>query len=275
MKTFIKQLLLVVMMFLVVESTGCKNSHRDSDSGKSKSKKSKSKKDKKDEDDAEDYDTAVRELLEAMDYEQNTRANLYATYSQMGFDAQYTEGLVDDLLEKMPDKMVEIYSNHFTVDEIKQLTKINGDPIFKKQREYLTQIYQDFMQEGRALATGEPSPSANIDVSSDFEAAMRDYLDAEEFDKQLEQLKPIMQQNYSSTYSDFDSFYESYCAEAPDMMVRIYSKYFSTSDIKKLTAFSKMHCSKEFRDKAPAITQEAMEATRPIVESYIKNHPIR
>lgn len=272
-----KPFLLLALMLLVVGSTSCK-SHKSHDSS-GKSKKDKSKKDKSKDDDEDDekdevmdYDTAVKNYLKATDYYNLTRENLNASYTQMGLNPQYTKGLVDELMDKMPDKLVDIYSKYFTVEEINQLTKVNSDEIFKKHRKYQTQIIQDFMQEAQALATGQSSPTANVVVSSDFEAAVKDYYEADEIDKQLEQLRPALDNNLRNLGVRTDAL-DAYWEGAPDMIVRVYSKYFTTSEIKQLTALAKMPCSKKFRDKTPAITQDAQNEARSIAENYVKNHP--
>ena len=158
MNTYMKQLLLVALIFVAANATGSKLPQTQSIPRVS-----------------EEFKAEVKSLLNAMGYEKTLRENLTATYSKSGLDGEMVNGMIDELANKMPDKMVDIYAKHFTLDQIKELTKINNEEVNKKLFKYTPQISQDMMQFGQDLASGKTSPLAGISVSSDFEKVMKEY----------------------------------------------------------------------------------------------------
>lgn len=264
-----KLLLFSLVMLLALGAASCK-SHKSHDDNSSKSELSDSKS-KSEKDDAEDFKDAVYEYLEAIEFEKNYRQNVNESYSQQGFDPQEIQGMLDYVLGRLPDKMVPIYSKYFTADELRTLTKINLDEVFIKQRELQPQIDQDFMDEGEAFALGKPSPTASLMVSSDFDSAMREYMEADEYEKQIEQMIPMMVDIY-----DLDSdYFNEFCAAAPDMTVKIYSKYFSITDVKQLTALAKIPCFRKFRKNNAAIVEGMVNEAQNLAKEYEKDHPIQ
>lgn len=249
MKTYIKHLLLLAGIFVTTTATGTNLPQAQLNSGISR-----------------EYRTAVRAMLDAMDYETTLRNNLTAGYAQLGFDNQMVEAMIDELVGKMPDKMVEIYSKYFSLDEIKELSKVNNNEINKKLIRLTPQINQDLMQEGQCYASGKPSPSAGIKVSSDFEMAIREYFVASDFYQQIGMIQSLIEQQSGLQPGALSGLYDA----LPNMTVRVYSKYFTTSDINQLIAISKLPCSKKFRDKIPSITQETMDVSQRILMEYIQ-----
>lgn len=247
-----KKLFLLVMIVFAFTITSCKQETTSTKSSTQKEEVS-----------SQDYDSAVKELLKAMNYQQNLETMLKASFAQMGSENQ---ALIDELKEKMPNVMTGIYKNHFTINEIKELTALNNDSIYKKMMKMQTQVNQELMAEGQAFVLGKPSPNANVTVSSEFKDAMAKYLEAEEFTKQMEQLKPLFAQNYQNAGVDkaLDDLYE----KMPDMMTTIFSKYYTVDDIKHLTELSNKPISKKFRQETPAITQEAMNKSQKLIEEF-------
>lgn len=168
MKTFMKQLLLLAMIFVNITATGSNKPQKQSNSGVTK-----------------EYRTAVKALLDVADYEKRMREKMVSTYKQLGQeDNPYIDDFMNQLIEKMPDKMVDIYSKYFTLDEIKQLTELNKNEIQKKLLSLQNNINQDLMLEGQCLAAGKKSPSDGIVVTKDFEKAMIEYFEVSGFEEQ-------------------------------------------------------------------------------------------
>ncbi len=249
MKTFMKQLLLLAMIFVTINATGSNVPQQQQNSGIT-----------------QEYRTAVRSLLNVTGFGNTMRDNLTATYAQMGLQGQYVDDIVNELVEKMPEKMVDIYAKYFTLDEIKQLMEVNSNEVQVKVRSMQAQCTKDLMQEGQYYALGKESPSAGIVVPEDFDKAMREFLEVSDFSKQMEKLQSIFLQNLGSQ-SSVGGFNDM----LPDIMVRVYSKYFTIADIKQLTDLAKMPIMKKFSEKTPAITQDTMSVTQEIMMDYFKD----
>lgn len=58
--------------------------------------------------------------------------------------------------------------------------------------------------------------------------------------------------------------------QMPKLMIRNYSKYFTTSEIKQATALAKTPCLKKFNEKIPAITQDTLEETNQITKEIME-----
>lgn len=250
MKTYLKLFLLVAMLFITVNATGSKLPQKQSGSGVTN-----------------EYKAAVIALLDATKSENSMRESLISLFTQYGLEASMANAIVDELTKKMSDIMANIYSHHFSLDEIKQLIKLNQDEVRQKFNTLQPQLSQEMIQEAQCYASGQASPLADITVSSDFDAAMREYLVAEEFDKTIEMLTPILMQDLGSQEGLLDKYYEA----LPDMMVRIYSKYFTASDIRHLISQSNLPCAKKFREKTPAIAQECMVEMQKAIYDILHN----
>ena len=208
-----------------------------------------------------DYKSAVKAFLKASDYEQSLRDNLRSLFAQMGSENQQVNGLIDYLANEMPNRMVDIYYKYLTIDDINQLTEINKDVVYAKFRNLQSQVNNDLILEGQCYATGKPSPSANITVSSAFEKVMKQYLKVTEFEKQEEQMRSVMGLNID------DALYN----QLPDLMVKIYSKYFTQSEIEKLMELHQLPSTVKFRKKAPEFAQDTMDVTQTIMMNYLQN----
>ncbi len=113
MKTCMKQLLLLAMIFATITATGSNTPQQQSKSGAT-----------------QEFKAAVKALLDATEYEKTMKERMVSAYKQLGQeDNPYIDDFMNQLIEKMPDKMVDIYSKYFTLDEIKQLTEINKTEI--------------------------------------------------------------------------------------------------------------------------------------------------
>ncbi len=250
MKTYMKHLLLLAMIFATITATGTNNPQKQSKSGVTK-----------------EFRTAVKALLDVTDYEGTMRENITSAYKQLGQEENpYAADFVNQLLEQMPDKMVDIYSKYFTIDEIKELTEVNKNEIIIKLRKLQPQMSQELMQEGQSLAKGEKSQLADIVVDKDFEEAMREYFEESRFDEQMKQILSVIA-NYYGFKSDL---LNGFTNQMPDIIVRIYSKYFTTNEIKQAIALAKTPCSKKFNEKTPAITQDTLEETGKITKDILE-----
>lgn len=250
MKTFMKQLLLLAMIFATISATGSNVPQKQSKSGIT-----------------QEYRTAVKALLDATEYEKTSRGNVVSIYKQLGQeDNPYIDDFMNQLLEKMPDKLVEIYSKYFTLDEIKQLTEINKTEIQTKIRNLQPLMSQDFIDETKCLAKGEKSPLADIVVEKDFEEAMREYIEESGADGQLKQILSVIENYYGVKSGSLNTLIDP----APDIMVRIYSKYLTTNEIKQATSLAKTPCLKKFYEKTPAITQDTLEETGQIAKDIME-----
>ena len=248
MKTCMKQLLLLAMIFVTISATGSNVPQQRSKSGATK-----------------ELRAAVRALLDATEYEKTMREKMVSAYKQLGQeDNPYIDDFMNQLIEKMPDKMVDIYSKYFTLDEIKQLTELNKNEIQIKTRKLQPQISQELMQEGQCFAKGEKSPLADIVVEKDFEEAVREYLQASGFDNQMKQMLSVLENFYKIPSGSLDGSLGKLSDHMPDMMIRIYSKYFTTNEIKQAIALAKTPCLKKFNEKTPAITQDTLEETQQL-----------
>ena len=244
MKTCMKQLLLLAMIFVTISATGSNVPQQRSKSGATK-----------------EFRAAVRALLDATEYEKTMREKMVSAYKQLGQeDNPYIDDFMNQLIEKMPDKMVDIYSKYFTLDEIKQLTELNKNEIQIKTRKLQPQISQELMQEGQCFAKGEKSPLADIVVEKDFEEAVREYLQASGFDNQMKQMLSVLENFYKIPSGSLGKLSD----HMPDMMIRIYSKYFTTNEIKQAIALAKTPCLKKFNEKTIAITQDILEVTEQL-----------
>ena len=126
---------------------------------------------------------------------------------------------------------------------------------------------QEIMQESQAFVSGSASPNAKVSVSSEFRDAMKKYLEAEEYGKQMEQMKPVFAQYMedSDAQPKLDQLYEA----LPEFMTKIYSKYFTIDDIKHLTELSNQPISKKFRQETPGITEEIMIESQKLMEAFM------
>lgn len=251
MKTCTKLLLLLAVFFITINATGSNLPQQESKSRVTS-----------------EYKTTAKALLDATDFEKTIGENLTSTFAQFGLEGQIVNNIVNELVEEMPEKMVDIYSKYFTLDDLKQLIEINKTEIQTKLRSLLPQINEEMMQEGQCFASGKKSPSADIVVTKDFEEAMREYLDAYGFEKQIGQIYSIIENNYSLPSGSLGGLSD----QMPDIMTRIYSKYLTTSEIKQATALAKTPCLKKFNEKTPDITKETLEVTQQIIMDYFKNH---
>jgi hypothetical protein len=245
-----KQLLLLAIIFATATATSSNLPQEQSKSGVT-----------------QEFRTAVKALLDVTDYEGTMRENITSAYKQLGQEENpYVADFVNQLLEQMPDKMVDIYSKYFTVDEIKQLTEVNKNEIIIKLRKLQPQMSQELMQEGQSLAKGEKSPTADIVVEKDFDEAMREYFEVSRFDEQMKQIFSVIE-NYYGFKTDL---LNGFTNQMPDIMVRIYSKYFTTNEIKQAIALEKTPCLKKFIEKTPAITQDTLEETGKITKDIME-----
>ncbi|MBR5639775.1 MAG: DUF2059 domain-containing protein [Muribaculaceae bacterium] len=250
MKTYLKQLLLVAMLFVTVNATGSNLPQKQSSSGVTK-----------------EYIAAVNALLDANNYIKNERESFIVILAQFGIEGPMADRIVDELTKRLPDIMVQIYSNHFTLDEIKQMTKLNQDKVRQKYNTLQLQISKEMMQEMECYISGKTSPLSDITVSSDFEAAMREYFDAEEFDKAFDMMRPIYEQMFgfqNGTLNDYSDVLR-------EIMVRFYSKYFTVSEIRHLTSQANEPCMKKLRQESPDITKESMEEIQKALYDIIQN----
>ena len=122
------------------------------------------------------------------------------------------------------------------------------------------------MQEGEHLAKGENSPLADIVVDKEFDEAMREYLEVSGFDEQMKQMLSVIENYYGIPSGSLSETTD----QVPDRMVRVYYKYFTTSEIKQATALAKTPCIKKFNDMTPAITQDILEETRQLTMDLMK-----
>lgn len=250
MKTYMKQLLLLAMIFVAITATGSNVNKQELNTGSTP-----------------EYKTAVKDFLDVVGFGNTMRENLTATYAQFGLEGQYIDDLVNELVEKLPEKMADIYSKYFTLDEIKQLAEVNKNEIQVKLRSLQSQINKELVQEGQCYASGKPSPSAGIVVPDDFDSAMREFFEVSGFEEQMEQIQSLLERSYGLQTGALSGLYN----EMPDMMVRIYSQYFTASEIKQVAALSVIPCMKKFNEMTPAITQDTIAITQEIVMEYFKN----
>lgn len=257
-----KLLLLSVITLLAIGASSCKNS-QDSSKSKESASVSESEKDFSYEDNPEAYKKLVFDFLEAINYEENVESQL----AQSGIN---DPGLLSELREKVPSKLVKIYAKYYTANELKQLTDLHQDSLYKRFGELQPQIYQDYAKAGFAIGSGEPSPIEQIKVSSEFADAMEEYLKAQNFDKQLEKSRPLLTQNGLSSDK-----VDEIIKKMPMLMTKIYSKYFNVDEIKQLTLKEQLPIVKKFHEREVDMTTEIMKETENIVEEYYKTHQLQ
>lgn len=250
MKTCMKQLLLLAMIFVTITATGSNVNKQELNTTATP-----------------EYKTAVKDFLDVVGFGNTMKENLTATYAQFGLEGQYIDDLVNELADKLPEKMADVYSRYFTLDEIKQLAEVNKNEVQVKIRSLQPQINKELIQEGQCYASGKPSPSAGIVVPADFDNAMREYFEMSGFEKQMEQLQSLFESNFGIQKGALGGLYN----EMPDMMVRIYSQYFTTSEIQQAAALSAIPCMKKFIEMTPAISQDTIAVTQEIIMEYFKN----
>lgn len=250
MKTLIKQLLLLVTISVTFTATGSNLPMLSPAPGVT-----------------QEYRAAAKSLLQAIDFEKSVRDNLNSSFAQMGFVGQEVDDLVDELVRQMPDKMVEVYAKYFTLSEINRLVEINKTEAQTKIRNAQVSLNLDLMSEGQCLALGEPSPSADIVVDPEFEKAMREYFVIINFDTQIRQILPMIEQNHGLKSGTLNGF----CDAMPAIMVRNYSKYLTTSDIRQAIALAKDPVYKKLNENSVAISKDAMEVSLQVIMDYFQN----
>lgn len=230
-----KKLFLMVMLLLVVTATGCKKSDG-SASGSSEASTSQTS----------DADALLDELVESSDMVNSFEAAVVPMLEQLGIN---DKGLINKIKEELPKIAKDVYKKHFTVDEIKQILELNKDEVQQKSMKMMPKIMEESVSAGIKYGNGEEAAAPA--VSNDFNTAMNDYFEAEEFDKQMEQLGSGVDINFLR-----------------NTMMGIYSKYFSTDDIKHLTELSKLPISAKARKELPAIQQEISTKMQSIIMNY-------
>ena len=269
-----KILLFSLVMLLTVGAAGCKKSHKghhndDDDDDASKSEMSDScasaststsesaVADFSYEDDPEAYEDILADFLEAIEYEKNFD-------NEMAQNGINDPGLLRELKTKLPNKLASIYSKYLSANELKKLTNVMHDDVYKHFREKQPLISQDYNQAGAAIARGETSPIERIEVSSEFAEAMEKLLDAQDFEKQMVQLRPVLEQYPNMTPDLVNAILD----RLPRIMTNIYSKYFSVNDIKQLTIMEKIPVFKKYREKEVEITKEIMKEVQKMIRDY-------
>lgn len=251
MRTYMKQLLLLAMIFATITATGSNQPQQESK-----------------QEVTQEYRTAAKALLDVVEFEKTITNRLTESYKKFSReDNPYVDDIVKELVRTMPDKMVDIYSKYLTLEDLKQLTEINKNEIQIKIRNLQPQISKDLELEGLCIAKGEKSPSEGIVVDKDFDAAMKEYLKASGFDQQMKQMELVIE-NYFGMPSGTLNIMSN--AKMPDIMTRIYSKYFTTSEIKQAIALAMTPCYKKFSKHTPAITKDTMEATSQITMDFFQ-----
>ncbi len=240
MKTYLKQLLLVVMMLLVVAATGCKKSYASASASSEASKESTSK--------AAVSDALLDELIESTDMVNTFETAAVSILEQLGIN---DKGYINKIKEELPGVAKDIYKKHFTGDEIKQIIELNKDEVQQKWIKLTPTIMEEAFSVAMNYVNGEEA--ANPAVSADFQAAMNDYFEAQEFDKQMEQLGSGEDINFLR-----------------NTMMGICSKYFSVDEVKHLTELSKLPISVKARKETPAIQQEISAAMRSVIMNHMK-----
>lgn len=244
-----KKLFLMVVLLLTVVGTGCKGNPSGSASDASSASKAGTTANS-------ETDALIDELIEVTDMKNNVETTLNSLLSQMGLQ---DKELVAKVIDELPQITKDVYSKNFSNDELKELLEMSKDEINQKMTKKLPQIMEESMAEGKSFALGQESPTANVSVPDDFKAAMKDYFEAQEFDKQMEQINQML-----GGGADMDG-------ALPDIMTRIFSKYFTIDEIKHVTELSKLPIAKKVRDKQLPIAQEINEKIQKIVENYMKN----
>lgn len=246
-----KKLFLMVVLLLAVVATGCKGNPSGSASDASSASKAGTTANS-------DADALIDELIEVTDMKNSVEATLNSFLSQMGLGLKDKE-LVAKVLDELPQITKEVYSKNFSYDELKELLEMSKDEINQKMMKKLPQIMEESMAEGKNFALGQQSPTANMSVPDDFKAAMKDYFEAQELDKQMEQINQMLGGDASLD------------GALPDITTRIFSKYFTVDEIKHVTELSKLPIAKKMRDKQLPMAQEINEKIQKIIEDYMKS----
>lgn len=235
-----KKLILMVMMLLVVAATGCKKSDASASASSEASKESTSK--------AAVSDALLDELIESTDMVNTFETAAVSILEQLGIN---DKGYINKIKEELPGVAKDVFKKHFTGDEIKQIIELNKDEVQQKLIKVTPKIMEGTFSVALNYVNGEEA--ANPAVSADFKAAMNDYFEAAELDKQM-----------ASASSGTDlSFLR-------DVMTSIYSKYFSVDEVKHLTELSKLPISVKARKETPAIQQEISAAMRSVIMNHMK-----
>lgn len=74
----------------------------------------------------------------------------------------------------------------------------------------------------------------------------------------------VLENFYKIPSGSLDGSLDNLSDHMPDMMIRIYSKYFTTNEIKQAIALAKTPCLKKFSEKTIAITQDTLEETQQL-----------
>lgn len=232
-----KKLFLMVVLLLAVIATGCK-SNSSSDASKEASTTAKV-----------DTVALMDELIKTSGMEENLEATLNSIYAQMGYE---DKELVEKMKQELPKITKEVYLKHFTIDEIKQIVELNKDEVKQKTTKKMPQIMEECFSEGMNYAVGKQSTT--VSVSDDFKKAMNEYLDADEFDKQMEQMSSVIDTK-----------------DLREMMTGVFSKYFTVDEIKHLAELSKLPISKTVRDNQAVIAKEVQEKVGKLVSDHFAN----
>ena len=232
-----KKLFLMVVLLLAVVAIGCK-SNSSSDASKEASTTAKV-----------DTVALMDELIKTSGMQENLEATLNSIYAQMGYE---DKELVEKMKQELPKIKKEVYLKHFTIDEIKQIVELNKDEVKQKTTKKMPQIMEECFSEGMNYAAGKQSTT--VSVSDDFKKAMNEYLDADEFDKQMEQMSSVIDTK-----------------DLREMMTGVFSKYFTVDEIKHLAELSKLPISKTVRDNQAVIAKEVQEKVGKLVSDHFAN----
>lgn len=232
-----KKLFLMVVLLLAVVAIGCK-SNSSSDASKEASTTAKV-----------DTVALMDELIKTSGMQENLEASLNSIFAQMGYE---DKELVEKMKQELPKITKEVYLKHFTIDEIKQIVELNKDEVKQKTTKKMPQIMEECFSEGMNYAVGKQSTT--VSVSDDFKKAMNEYLDADEFDKQMEQMSSVIDTK-----------------DLREMMTGVFSKYFTVDEIKHLAELSKLPISKTVRDNQAVIAKEVQEKVGKLVRDHFAN----
>lgn len=209
-----------------------------------------------------EYESAMKELIEVSDM-MSMLDQLPAALTSMlpeelmnkdVFKTVYGE-FINDMKESMPVAMTNVYSRHFTLDEVKELIEFNKTPIGKKKSETMVPIMEksanllkDYLLDDRTELQA---------TDTEYSEAVVELLKTSGLEEQMEE---NMSQVGGVQQKALDAMYKiSPC---------VYSEYFTLDEIKQLTQWGKSDLGHKFNALQSDMQKELMGELQPAIMKF-------
>ena len=213
-----------------------------------------------------EFESAMKEFIEVSDVK-SLLNQLPATLTAMmpdelknkeEFNKMY-EDFIADMNEAMPEAMTNVYSRHFSVEEIKELTAYNKTPLGKKKTQTTVPIMKKSAELLKNYLLDEDKTELQA-VDPEYAEAVVEMLKSSGLGEQMEE---NMSQVGGARQKTLDAMYK--------ISPYVYSEFFTLDEIKQLSEWNKTDLGNKFVGLQTSLHKELIGEMQPAIMKFSQN----